>query len=115
MAMASEPEELVVQAGQQKMTTRGKITVSFVEVVNDSRCPPDVNCVWAGNAQIKITLAKGRKAAKSFELNSALQPDCLLFEGYEIRLADLTPRPGEKVKHRVLPTTATFSITKHPK
>jgi len=115
MVMASDPEELVVRKGDQKMTSRGKITVKFVEIVEDSRCPPDVNCVWAGNAKIKVTLSKGRKAAKTFELNSALNPRAIVFEGYDISLIDLTPRPGQKVKMVAMPPSATISITKHVK
>ena len=29
-------------------------TVTFVEVVEDSRCPEGVECVWAGRAQIRV-------------------------------------------------------------
>ena len=115
MVMASDAEELVVRKGQEKTSSRGKITVKFVEIVEDSRCPPDVECVWAGNAKIRITLAKGRKAAKTFELNSALKPDSILFEGYDIRLVDVRPRPGERVKMVAMPPAATISITKHVK
>ena len=28
--------------------------VRFVEVVEDSRCPADVECVWAGRAQVRV-------------------------------------------------------------
>ena len=115
VASASEPETLVVRVGEHKMTARGKITVKFVEVLEDSRCPPDVNCIWAGNAKLKITLAKGKKAAKTFELNSTLKPDMILFEGYEIRFVDFVPRPGEQVKRRAFEPTATLSVSKHVK
>ena len=29
-------------------------TVRFVEIVEDSRCPEGVECVWAGRAQIRV-------------------------------------------------------------
>lgn len=29
-----------------------------VESIADSRCPTDVNCIWAGNAQVELTLSK---------------------------------------------------------
>lgn len=112
-AKAAAPETLVVRVGQQKTAARGKIIVKVAAVVEDSRCPVGVNCVWAGNAKIKITLAKGKKAAKSFELNSTLQPQSIIFEGYEFRLVDLTPRPGETAKMAALHKTATISLTKH--
>ncbi len=114
-ANAAEPETLVVNVGQQKTSVRGKIKVKVVEVAEDSRCPVGTTCVWAGNAKIKITLAKGKKAAKTFELNSTLDPRVIVFEGYDIRFVDLSPRPGEQVKRRAFDPCVTFSITKHVK
>ncbi|MFH1764671.1 MAG: hypothetical protein ABIF09_10810 [Gemmatimonadota bacterium] len=32
---------------------------SFGEVLEDSRCPVDVTCVWAGNAKVVIGIAAG--------------------------------------------------------
>ena len=31
-------------------------TVKFVEVLEDSRCPEYVNCIWAGRARIKVEI-----------------------------------------------------------
>ena len=112
VTLASDPETLAINIGQHKTSVRGKINVKVVAVVEDSRCPVNVNCVWAGNAKIKITLAKGKKAAKTFDLNSTLDPQFIVFEGYDIRFVDLTPRPGETGAPG---KCATISITKHKK
>jgi len=37
------------------------IEIRFVEVLEDSRCPKDVNCVWAGEAKVVIELYKYNK------------------------------------------------------
>ncbi|MBK8302411.1 MAG: hypothetical protein WBC19_12780 [Pyrinomonadaceae bacterium] len=113
--LAKDPETFSVQIGEQKVTTTGKITVKFIEVLEDSRCPPHVTCIWAGNAKIKISVKKGRKAAKTFELNSGLDPKTIVFEGYDITFVDLRMIPGEEVKVRAFPKTVTLAISKHKK
>ena len=37
------------------------IEIRFVEVLEDSRCPKDVNCVWAGEAKFVIELYEDNK------------------------------------------------------
>ncbi|HEX8297698.1 MAG TPA: hypothetical protein VF594_00945, partial [Rubricoccaceae bacterium] len=32
------------------------VPVRFVSVVEDSRCPPDVTCVWAGRARVQLSI-----------------------------------------------------------
>ena len=29
-------------------------TLRYIGLVNDSRCPPDVQCIWAGDAEIEL-------------------------------------------------------------
>jgi len=111
--LAKEPETFSVELCEQKVTTTGKITVKFLEVLEDSRCPPHVTCVWAGNAKIKISVKKGRKAAKTFELNSTLDPKTIVFEGYDITFVDLRMIHGEQVKVHEFPKTVTLAISKH--
>ena len=113
--LAKDPETFSVRIGEQKVTKAGKITVKFIEVLEDSRCPVNVNCVWAGNAKIKISLKKGRKAAKTCELNSGLGLTTIVFEGYDITFVDLRLKPGEEVKEREFPKTVTLAISKHKK
>lgn len=93
-ALAKRDDTVTLKVGQQK--TVGKITVRFVAIDSDSRCPANVNCIWAGNARVKISVWKGRKRATSFELNSMLDPKVATFEGYDIQFVDLTPHPGEE-------------------
>ncbi|MNG33150.1 hypothetical protein D3C84_1193310 [compost metagenome] len=34
----------------------------YVGVANDSRCPPTVQCVWAGDAEVKLVFEQAGKA-----------------------------------------------------
>lgn len=40
----------------------------ILEAVSDSRCPSDVQCVWAGNAVIKVRLRSASGSMESREL-----------------------------------------------
>ncbi len=63
-------EEFTVKVGQQVKIKDTKIKLTFLAVPQDSRCPSDVACVWAGNecearfrskeskATVKATLAQ---------------------------------------------------------
>ena len=122
-AFAKREDTVTLNVGQQK--TVGKLTVRFVAIDSDSRCPINARCIWAGNARVKITVSKGRKRGTSFELNSTLDPKVVTYQGYDIQFVDLSPHPGEekqdpRSKVRVgawmkVPKTPalTLSITKH--
>lgn len=57
-------QEFNLRVGQQAVVEGGRFKVRFVSVVNDSRCPADVTCVWAGNAEVLIEAEAGRRRAR---------------------------------------------------
>ena len=58
----------------RRVTVKGtKLRIRFVTVENDSRCPSDVTCVWAGNAAVRLQLGSGR-ASKTVTLNTSKSP-----------------------------------------
>ena len=109
-AQTSTPVSLAVKA--QKTVTRDKLTVKFLAVTEDSRCPEGVDCVWAGNAKVQIKVTGRRGASKIFELNTNLPPRAVKFEGYEIKLVKLAPYPQAGSKNDENAYTAEFSLTK---
>jgi len=44
------------------------VKITFIEVLEDSRCPKDVDCVWAGQAKIKISIKEKGKTAFEKEI-----------------------------------------------
>lgn len=42
----------------------------YLRVTNDSRCPPDVRCVWAGDAEVVFEWMSEGAAAESFTLHT---------------------------------------------
>lgn len=48
--------------------------LQYVRLVEDSRCPPDVQCVWAGDAIVAFQWTPANGAAEAFELHTGLEP-----------------------------------------
>jgi len=58
----ADPPKIAIKVPLDNSVTIKGITVKFIEVVEDSRCPKDVNCIWAGRAIVKVEVdAKGKK------------------------------------------------------
>jgi len=66
-AQARPVDEARVRLGQVEKTDHGKLNIKFISVVSDSRCAPNVQCIWAGNAKIKISVWKGRTRPQTFQ------------------------------------------------
>lgn len=92
-ADAQTPQKITLRPKQQKSLYAGILRIQFVEVVEDSRCPEGVNCVWAGNAKVKIRVSSRRLGEKIFEVNTNGGPKGDQFEGYAINLESVTPYP----------------------
>ena len=104
-------QKISVRVGKQTKASRSKLTVKFVSLVEDSRCPEGTNCVWAGNAKIKVLVSKGGES-NTFEMNTNLGEKGNVFEGYAIYLTSLTPTPKANVRLNRNAYTATFSISR---
>lgn len=103
-------ERLVVKNGEQKVSRAGRVTVKFVELIEDSRCPADVNCVWAGVAKIKVRLSRAGRSAV-VELNT-MDKRSTVFQGYTVTLTELEPRQSTTSKYSPSAYEATFTVSK---
>lgn len=73
----SENAGFMIELGKCQKIDGVKIT--FLEVLEDSRCPKDVNCVWAGQARIKIRIKeKGKVATEQEVLFDALGKEIVI-------------------------------------
>ena len=66
---APSPDGLVVLAAGQSAEIAPSTTLRFDRIVNDSRCPADAQCIWAGEVRIALTLTTPA-GATAFELAS---------------------------------------------
>jgi hypothetical protein len=53
---ASLGQEFTLPVGQTASLEGESLSIRFVEVISDSRCPEGVECVWAGEAQCRLRL-----------------------------------------------------------
>lgn len=106
--------EFKLTHGQQVSLKGTKLRLTFMNVKDDSRCPKDVTCVWAGNAAVRLWLTNGR-GGKAVTLNTAKSPtlsDEAQYHGYKIKLVDLNPYPRSSHKIAQSDYTATLLVTK---
>ena len=105
---AVKSETVTLRAGNQKRLARGELTIKFVNVIEDSRCPAGVNCIQAGNAKIQIKVTDRRGQTKTMELNTNKDPKEDKLGPYAISLVSLAPQPMKDRKPARY--TARFSI-----
>lgn len=108
MVNARTEPTMKVRVGRKIKDAKSKVTIKFVSVTEDSRCPEDVQCVWAGNAIVKIEVSKPGSKPIIIEANTNLGAKGGNYDSYAIYLTELSPAPKSKSKNGY---TATFTVT----
>ena len=102
------PQTIELRAGASKQITND-LAIKFTMVLEDSRCPADVECIREGNAEIMLGLSGGDQ--ESTHLNTGEQfPRTEVYNGYTITLKDLKPYPAEGVNIEEKDYTAVLSV-----
>jgi hypothetical protein len=109
-AVAKRADDVEVQINKQ-VTAADGLKIAFVELVEDSRCPTDVDCIWAGNAKIKVRVTKnGRSKLLLLEMvTKGMAPN---FGNYRLKLKDLTPKLRSNVRINRNAYVARIGVTK---
>jgi hypothetical protein len=89
------PQELTLTYGEEQSVGGSVLAVSFTRVVEDSRCPVDVVCVWAGNALVELGIRVGMGPTFPLQLNTTLEPRFSDWNGIRVTLVELLPQPRE--------------------
>lgn len=88
-------DTLELAINKSAINNENQLTISIDSVLNDSRCPSDVVCIWAGNAEVRFLFINDGEETK-FVLNSHagnnFVSDTLIY-GYYIQLVNLKPYP----------------------
>ena len=87
--------------------------ISFDSLINDSRCPVDVYCVWEGNAKVKLSFSENNNLTE-FSLNTHIgfNKDTLI-NGYLIELLDVSPYPAINIKYSLESYTVRLLVKKN--
>lgn len=81
-------DEFELKLGEKITIGRDKASIEFVDLLEDSRCPLNVNCVWAGNGKVQL-----RFNTDDIQLNTYLQPQEMNLDEVNISLLSLDPYP----------------------
>jgi hypothetical protein len=94
------PIELMIGYGDEVAVNGTVVRLAFGQVLSDSRCPVDVQCVWAGNAEVELGIRAGMGPTMPFRLNTNLIPRSADKLGLRITLLELkpVPRAGTAIK-----------------
>lgn len=91
------------------------IKVKFLDVTEDSRCPADVICIWAGQATVLVNILKGDQDMGNLSLTDQLGNEALntkIFDNFSIKLVKVEPYPISTQKIELKDYIATFIIIK---
>ncbi len=82
-----EVEEFQLDVTYRSSDNRMQLTIDDVQ---DSRCPSQMMCIWAGEARVKVNLHLRRL----YEIELSTTNDSFqLVQNYEIRLVNVFPYP----------------------
>jgi hypothetical protein len=71
--MIADGQPFRMKPGEQVMLgDRGALR--YVRVVNDSRCPPGVQCIWAGDAEVAFEWTATNTPGQAFSLHTGKEP-----------------------------------------
>jgi hypothetical protein len=108
--------EFEVRAGRVVTLDGGSLRLRFKRVASDSRCPADVDCVWAGNAEVLVEVGgRGWRGKRLLKLNTNAGGE-RASEGrhgrYTIKLVGLSPQPRSNRKIAQGQYRATLLVSK---
>ncbi len=110
-----------VRLGLHQSARLGSEVVVRVDSIQDSRCPINVDCIWAGQAKVNLLLSKNKDSST---VRLVLSPDVtassvkrldstnvtLDSQSYKVILREVNPYPGTSANGQ--PPTAVVQVTK---
>lgn len=95
-----EVPKIYLKAYNGKLVEIEQTTIRLVNVIEDSRCPQGVDCIWAGNAKVvvEITSESGKKTTKEITLNGGSLAPIFSEDGLVISIKGLAPYPSSMSK-----------------
>ncbi len=107
--------EFKLRARHQVTLKRESLRIKFAAVTEDSRCPANVTCVWAGNAAVRLAVSIRGRGSKSLTLNTNRSSSLVgesKYQGYKVSLLGLNPYPESDKGIAAGDYTATLLVSK---
>ena len=100
-----------INCGDTFTNSSHRLKIEFEDVANDSRCPKEARCIWAGNAKLKFRFSSDT-ASEKLGLNTNIDPKDYEKFGYAIMLKKLSPSKSTTKPIKKEDYTATLVISK---
>lgn len=86
---SSQPKDrAVLRVGETK--TIGRWSIHLYKVISDSRCPSDVQCIWAGAVTVLLGVSSDNTKEEKFEVQSG-RAGIVLSSGEKLSIAEVAP------------------------
>jgi hypothetical protein len=94
ITVKQQDHQIVLSPGASQRIPETDLTLVFETVVEDSRCPVGTNCVWAGDAIVRLRVDSANSKPTSYMLhtNDGFERE-VVHDGVRIRLSSLAPEP----------------------
>ncbi|MBU2100602.1 hypothetical protein KKG83_02235 [Candidatus Micrarchaeota archaeon] len=90
-----------LKKGQTAVIGEKDIEITFLDVLEDSRCPEDVVCVWEGQVKVELSVSEKENEPESFILTKKRDFDELgvkHFGGFTVELVKVVPYPNTTIE-----------------
>ncbi|HJW20576.1 MAG TPA: hypothetical protein VJ571_08490 [Candidatus Nitrosotalea sp.] len=91
------------------------ISIKFLNVTEDSRCPSGVTCIWQGKSTIIVNVMKNNQNLGNSSLTSGLgnnDATVAISGGYILQVIQMAPYPTSGVRIPISDYIVTFTISK---
>src|SRR5512141_2508322 len=107
-------QEFKIKVDQSAVIATEDLTIRFIALSSESRCPRGVQCVQAGEAAVSISVAQKNDPPTMLVLNTnpPLKKDHAIFGNYDIQLKVLDPYPEGLIKPNPQEYVVTLVVTK---
>jgi hypothetical protein len=109
-ARDSKGDELTLGIGESGYING--LNINFETLLQDSRCPNDVTCVWAGAVEVMVKLVDAKNVSKSEEVKMTSIEAPHIFENYEVSISSVVPVKNSKIEIKPKDYLITFKVSK---
>ena len=110
-------QEFTLRGGQEAVISGENLRLRFTDVLEDSRCPTEVECFWTGQARIAVLVEPAGSPSTTVDFNTNPAPgqnvQNVNVDDYTISLKSLDPYPRTPDESIALDEySATMSVQK---
>ena len=95
-----EVPQILIRVPLGETVKLGDVSVKFAQVLEDSRCPKDVTCIWGGRARVRLVVTMTDKAPAQHEIiigetkpGESANPVLYDSDGIYLKVSAVTPHP----------------------